>query len=29
VESYRNYYINEKKDFSTWKNRDIPIWFDF
>jgi hypothetical protein len=29
VESYRNYYINEKKDFSTWKNRDIPIWFNF
>jgi hypothetical protein len=27
VQSYRNYYIGEKRDFSTWKNRDIPNWF--
>jgi len=27
VESYRNYYIGEKKSFSNWKNRDIPKWF--
>ena len=27
VESYRNYYIGEKKSFAVWKNRDIPEWF--
>ena len=24
VESYREYYIKEKKHFSKWKNRDVP-----
>ncbi len=28
VESYRRYYIMEKKDFCKWKNRDIPKWFE-
>ena len=27
VESYRKYYMVEKKDFVTWKNRDKPKWF--
>ena len=27
VQSYRNYYMGEKRDFSTWKNMDIPNWF--
>ena len=27
VQSYRNYYIGDKKRFATWKNRDIPSWF--
>jgi hypothetical protein len=27
VESYRNYYIGEKKSFAVWKNRNIPEWF--
>jgi hypothetical protein len=27
VQSYRNYYIGEKKGFATWKNREIPYWF--
>lgn len=27
IESYRNYYIGEKKGFAKWKNRDIPEWF--
>jgi hypothetical protein len=27
VQSYRNYYIGEKKGFATWKNREIPSWF--
>jgi hypothetical protein len=27
VESYRNYYIGEKKSIATWKNREIPEWF--
>jgi len=27
VQSYRNYYIGEKKSFATWKNREIPYWF--
>jgi hypothetical protein len=27
VESYRKYYVNHKKHFSVWKNRDIPNWF--
>jgi len=28
VQSYRNYYIGEKKSFSKWKNRDSPVWFN-
>lgn len=27
IESYRLYYINEKKDFSKWTKRNIPNWF--
>lgn len=27
VESYRNYYLGEKKSFSNWKNRSVPYWF--
>jgi len=27
IDSYRNYYIKEKKSFAKWKNRDIPEWF--
>lgn len=27
IQSYRNYYIGAKKDFSKWKNRDVPNWF--
>ena len=25
--SYRKYYIDFKKDFAKWKNRDVPNWF--
>ena len=25
--SYRKYYIEFKKDFAKWKNRDVPNWF--
>ena len=27
VQSYRNYYMGDKRDFCVWKNRDIPGWF--
>ena len=27
IQSYRNYYIGDKKSFASWKNRDIPTWF--
>ena len=27
IQAYRNYYINEKKRFATWKNKEIPQWF--
>lgn len=27
VESYRNYYRGAKSGFASWKNRDIPKWF--
>lgn len=27
VQSYRRYYIMEKKDICVWKNREIPNWF--
>ena len=25
--AYRNYYINHKKGFATWKLREKPTWF--
>ena len=28
ISAYHNYYINYKKDFATWKNRETPIWYD-
>ena len=28
VESYRNYYRGAKTSFASWKNRDIPEWFE-
>ena len=27
IQSYRNYYMGEKRGFSNWKNRDIPTWY--
>jgi hypothetical protein len=27
VQSYRNYYMGEKRNFSNWKYRDVPAWF--
>ena len=27
IQAYRNYYINEKKRFATWKNGEMPKWF--
>lgn len=27
IDSYRNYYIKEKKSFAKWKNRNVPEWF--
>ena len=27
VDSYRNYYINEKADFAKWKDGNVPFWF--
>lgn len=27
VQSYRNYYMGDKRDFCNWKQRDIPNWF--
>ena len=27
VQSYRNYYMGEKRDFCNWKHRDVPSWF--
>jgi hypothetical protein len=27
VQSYRKYYINEKKHFAKWTNRPVPNWF--
>jgi len=27
VESYRNYYINDKQHLASWKNREKPFWF--
>jgi hypothetical protein len=26
VEAYRQYYIHEKSDILTWKNREVPFW---
>lgn len=28
VESYRNYYRGAKSGFVSWKNRDVPRWFN-
>jgi hypothetical protein len=27
IQSYRNYYMMEKRGIATWKNRDIPEWY--
>jgi hypothetical protein len=27
IQSYRNYYLGDKKDFCVWKGRDVPDWF--
>lgn len=27
VFSYRQYYLNEKRGFATWKNREAPYWW--
>ena len=27
IKAYRNYYINEKKRFATWKYKEIHQWF--
>ena len=27
VKSYRDYYIYEKKNFATWKKREVPEWW--
>jgi hypothetical protein len=27
VESYRTYYMVEKRDIASWKNREIPFWY--
>ena len=27
ISAYRNYYIKEKKDFVSWKNRPVPEWY--
>ena len=28
VESYRNYYRNEKAKFAKWKDGNVPVWYD-
>ena len=28
IQGYRNYYINEKSGFATWKNRKRPKWYE-
>jgi hypothetical protein len=27
IQSYRNYYVGDKKSFASWKNRETPTWF--
>lgn len=27
IESYRSYYIGEKKNFAKWTRREVPFWF--
>ena len=27
IQSYKNYYIGDKKSFAAWKNRPVPEWF--
>jgi hypothetical protein len=28
VIAYRDYYLNDKKDFATWKMGNIPYWWN-
>ena len=28
IQAYRTYYIQEKKGFASWKNREIPEWYN-
>jgi hypothetical protein len=28
VQSYRNYYMGDKKDFCEWKGRETPYWYN-
>ena len=28
VKAYRTYYLNDKKDFATWKLGNVPIWWN-
>jgi hypothetical protein len=28
IKSYRKYYIGAKKDFVSWKNREVPFWYN-
>jgi hypothetical protein len=28
IQSYRNYYLGDKKDFCVWKGRNKPEWFN-
>ena len=28
VESYRNYYMGAKNNLASWKNREIPCWYE-
>lgn len=27
IESYRNFYLGDKRSFAVWKNRETPTWF--
>ena len=28
IKSYRNYYINNKTHLASWKNREVPGWYN-
>lgn len=28
IQSYRNFYMADKSTFATWKNRDVPYWWN-